>query len=98
MMLALMLLTTASAWAQDAISGNRADYKATSLTESDDHETIYISTAAELALFAYNVNTDARNAAGYYCARTVELLADVVRFHYKSGILLKKKCRTFLHV
>ena len=98
MMLALMLLTTASAWAQDAISGNWADYKATSLTESDDHETIYISTAAELALFAYNANTDARNAVGYYCARTVELLADVARFHYKSGILLKKNCHTFLHV
>ena len=84
---ALALLATAQgAWAQTP-SGNWADYKAASLTESADHETIYISTAEQLALFAYNVNYDVKNSKGYYCARTVELQADIdLSAHYWTPI------------
>lgn len=85
-MLLVMMLTTATAWAQSP-SGNWQDYKASSLTESEDHETIYISTAEELALYAYNVNYDVKNAKGYYCARTVELQADIdLSAHYWTPI------------
>ena len=64
-------------------TGNWSDYKAASLTESTDHETIYISTAEELALYAWNVNEDKQNSKGYYCARTVELQADIdLSAHY----------------
>ena len=89
MMLALALLTATAAqgaWAQP--SGNWADYKATeTLPQSNDGETIYISTAAELALYAYNVNYDVKNSKGYYCARTVELQADIdLSAHYWTPI------------
>ena len=105
-MLLMMLLTTTTAWAVP--TGNWADYKAASLSESADYETIYISTAAELALFAYNVNNDVQNAKGYYCARTVELLADIdLSEHYwtpigtpiyKSGIYFNGKFNGNGHV
>ena len=82
--LIVMLLAATGAWAQ---TGNWVDYRAESLTESDDHETIYISTAEELALYAYNVNNDVKNAKGYYCARTVELQADIdLGAHYWTPI------------
>ena len=84
--LALAMLTATAAWAQSP-SGNWADYRATSLTESADHNTIYISTAAELALYAYNVNNDVKNSAGYYCGRVVELQADIdLSAHYWDPI------------
>lgn len=82
--LLVMVLAATGAWAQ---TGNWVDFRAESLTESDDHETIYISTAEELALYAYNVNHDVRNAKGYYCARTVELQADIdLGAHYWTPI------------
>ena len=58
--------------------GNWIDYKATeTLPQSEDGETIYISTAEQLALYAYNVNHDVKNSKGFYCARTVELQNDI---------------------
>jgi hypothetical protein len=87
MMLLVMLLTTITAWAQSP-SGNWEDYKATSLNESEDHNTIYISTAEELALYAYNVNHDIMiENDKYYCARTVELQANIdLSAHYWKPI------------
>ncbi len=82
--LLVMVLTATGAWAQ---TGNWVDYRANGLSESDDHDTIYISKAEELALFAYNVNQDLKNAKGYYCARTVELQADIdLGAHYWTPI------------
>ena len=46
--------TAVTAAAEDETSEYWADKKASALVESEDHETIYISTAEELALFAYN--------------------------------------------
>ena len=65
-------------------TGNWIDYKATeTLPQSEDGETIYISTAEQLALYAYNVNHDVQNSKGYYCARNVELQADIdLSAHY----------------
>ena len=65
-------------------TGNWIDYKATeTLPQSEDGETIYISTAEQLALYAYNVNNDVKNSKGYYCARNVELQADIdLSAHY----------------
>ena len=45
--------------------------------ESEDHETIYISTAEELALFAYNVNNGVQNDNVPYSDRTVVLQDDI---------------------
>lgn len=44
--------TAVTAAAEDETSEYWADKKASALVESEDHETIYISTAEELALFA----------------------------------------------
>ena len=69
--LLVMLLAATGAWAQ---TGKWENFRAESLTESDDHEIIYISKAEELALYAYNVNNNRNNARGhYYGVLTVEL-------------------------
>ena len=88
LLLATLLTATAAQTAGAQPSGNWADYKATeTLPQSDDGETIYISTAEQLALYAYNVNYDVKNSKGYYCARTVELQADIdLSAHYWTPI------------
>ena len=89
---ALALLATAQgAWAQE-ISGNWADEgnRATTVPQSEDGSTLYISTAEQLACYAYGVNNDGKttgSASGYYCGRTVELLADIdLSAHYWTPI------------
>ena len=88
LLLATLLTATTAQTAGAQPSGNWADYKATeTLPQSDDGETIYISTAEQLALYAYNVNYDVKNSKGYYCARTVELQADIdLSAHYWTPI------------
>ena len=66
-----------TAAAEDKTSEYWADKKASALVESEDHETIYISTAEEFALFAYNVNNGVQNDKGLYSERTVVLLDDI---------------------
>ena len=89
--LLVMVLAATGAWAQ---TGKWENFRATSLTESDDHETIYISTAEELALYAYNVNHGRRNArGGFYCDLTVELQADIdLSAHYWTPIGNGENC------
>ncbi len=100
---ALALLATAQgAWAQTP-SGNwdtwvsennidweSADAKAAAIPQSEDGSTVYISTAEQLAYYAYAVNNDKQisgSASGYYCGRTVELLADIdLSAHYWTPI------------
>ena len=83
--LLVMLLAATGAWAQ---TGKWENFRAESLTESDDHEIIYISKAEELALYAYNVNNNRNNARGhYYGVLTVELQADIdLSAHYWTPI------------
>ena len=100
---ALALLATAQgAWAQTP-SGNWADWvndnnidwssadaKAAAIPQSDDGSTVFISTAEQLAYYAYAVNNDKEisgSASGYYCGRTVELMADIdLSAHYWKPI------------
>ena len=85
-----MLLTTATAWADP--TGNWADEgnRATTVPQSEDGSTLYISTAEQLACYAYGVNNDwetTGSASGYYCGRTVELMADIdLSAHYWKPI------------
>ena len=100
---ALALLATAQgAWAQtpsgnwdtwvndNNIDWNSADAKAAAIPQSDDGSTVYISTAEQLAYYAYAVNNDKQisgSASGYYCGRTVELMADIdLSEHYWKPI------------
>ena len=69
--------TAVTAAAEDETSEYWADKKASALVESEDHETIYISTAEELALFAYNVNNGVQNDNVPYSDRTVVLQDDI---------------------
>ena len=100
---ALALLATAQgAWAQtpsgnwnDWVNDNNIDWssaeaKAAAIPQSDDGSTVYISTAEQLAYYAYAVNNDKQtsgSASGYYCGRTVELMADIdLSAHYWKPI------------
>ena len=69
--------TAVTAAAEDETSEYWADKKASALVESEDHETIYILTAEELALFAYNVNNGVQNDNVPYSDRTVVLQDDI---------------------
>ena len=69
--------TAVTAAAEDETAEYWADKKASALAESEDHETIYISTAEEFALFAYNVNNGVQNDKGLYSERTVVLQNDI---------------------
>ena len=86
--LLLAVLTAATAWADP--SGSWEDYKAETVPQSEDGSTLYISTAEQLACYAYGVNHDWQttgSASGYYCGRTVELLADIdLSAHYWKPI------------
>ena len=100
---ALALLATAQgAWAQTPsgnwdtwVSENNIDWssaeaKAAAIPQSDDGSTVYISTAEQLAYYAYAVNNDKQisgSASGFYCGRTVELIADIdLSAHYWKPI------------
>ncbi|MBQ6751500.1 MAG: hypothetical protein IJR02_12150 [Bacteroidaceae bacterium] len=100
--LAIILLTAMTAGAQtpsgnwnDWVNDNNidwdsADAKAAAIPQSDDGSTVYISTAEQLAYYAYAVNNDKQisgSASGYYCGRTVELMADIdLSAHYWKPI------------
>ena len=78
-------------WVNDNnIDWNSADAKAAAIPQSDDGSTVYISTAEQLAYYAYAVNNDKQtsgSASGYYCGRTVELMADIdLSAHYWKPI------------
>lgn len=80
-----------SEWVNDNnIDWNSADAKAAAIPQSDDGCTVYISTAEQLAYYAYAVNNDKQisgSASGYYCGRTVELMADIdLSAHYWKPI------------
>ena len=66
-----------TAAAEDETAEYWADKKASALAESEDHKTIYISTAEEFALFAYNVNNGVQNDNVPYSDRTVVLQDDI---------------------
>ena len=98
LLLALLTAQTAGAqtpsgnwndWVNDNnIDWNSADAKAAAIPQSDDGSTVYISTAEQLAYYAYAVNNDKMiSGSGYYCGRTVELLADIdLSAHYWKPI------------
>ena len=100
LLLALLTAQTAGAqtpsgnwndWVNDNnIDWNSADAKAAAIPQSDDGSTVYISTAEQLAYYAYAVNNDKQtsgSASGYYCGRTVELMADIdLSAHYWKPI------------
>ena len=78
-------------WVNDNnIDWNSAEAKAAAIPQSDDGSTVYISTAEQLAYYAYAVNNDKQtsgSASGYYCGRTVELMADIdLSAHYWKPI------------
>ena len=76
------------------IDWNSADAKAAAIPQSDDGSTVYISTAEQLAYYAYAVNNNKKtsgSASGYYCGRTVELMADIdLSAHYWTPIGINK--------
>ncbi len=101
-LLLALLATAQGAWAQtpsgnwdtwvndNNIDWSSADAKAAAIPQSDDGSTVYISTAEQLAYYAYAVNNDKQisgSASGYYCGRTVELMADIdLSEHYWKPI------------
>ena len=93
LLLAVLMLAAVpqKAWAQSP-SGNWEDEgnRAATVPQSEDGSTLYISTAEELACYAYGVNHDwetTGTASGYWCGRTVELLADIdLSAHYWKPI------------
>ncbi len=98
----IFICCISTAWAQtpsgnwnDWVNDNNIDWssdeaKAAAIPQSDDGSTVYISTAEQLAYYAYAVNNDkmtSGSASGYYCGRTVELMADIdLSEHYWKPI------------
>lgn len=85
-MLLIVIFATQSAWAE--VSGSWQDNRAQSLKISSTGDTVFISSAAELAYYAYLVNNGSNTPTGiYYGSITVELQADIdLSAHYWQPI------------